>query len=140
MDLANTCLHVLVMQTQAKCKAAAVKIAAWYKRCVETRPARLTLKAHRQLLPLTSLDLRKEEEEKVAAATAILVLLKDIQRGHHFAIAVKAFLSKVKSTTSGIRLLRSVDGFPPVDNLSQDFVPGCLSRADILNEVMQQCI
>ena len=86
-----------MLQAEARCRAAAVKIAGWYKRCVETRPARLTLKARRQLLPLTSLDKKQEEEQKAAAAAAILELLKDIQRGHRFARAVKDFLCKVCS-------------------------------------------
>ena len=85
-----------MLQAEARCRAAAVKIAGWYKRCIETRPARLTFKARRQLLPLTSLDRKREEEQKAAAATAILVLLKDIQRGHRFARAVKEFLCKVR--------------------------------------------
>ena len=88
------------MQAEARCRAAAVKIAGWYKRCIETRPARLTLKARRQLLPTTSLDRKKEEEQKAAAATAILELLKDIQRGQRFARAVKEFLCKVRSLSN----------------------------------------
>ena len=84
-----------MLQAEARRRAAAVKIATWYKRCIVTRPARLALKAHRQLLPLTSLDRKTEEEQKAAAATAILVLLKDIQRGNQFARAVKVFLTKV---------------------------------------------
>lgn len=99
-----------VLQAEARRRAAAVRIAAWYKRCVETRPARLTLKARRHLLPLTSLDRRNEEEQKVAAASAILVLLKDIQRGHRFARAVKGFLCKVRclSTIWYTQLINSV--------------------------------
>ena len=88
------------VQAEARGRAAAVKIAGWYKRCIETRPARLTLKARRQLLPLTSLDRKTEDEQKAAAAAAILELLKDIQRGHRFARAVKEFLSKVCTTVS----------------------------------------
>lgn len=84
-----------MLQAHTLHKAAAMKIAGWYKGCIETRPARLTLRAHRHLLPLTSIDRQKEEEQKAAAATAILVLLKDIQRGHEFALAVKTFLVRV---------------------------------------------
>ena len=98
---AMSCRHLL--QAEAQRRAAAVKIAGWYKRCIETRPARLALKARRQLLPLTSLDRKKEEEQKAAAATAILVLLKDIQRGHRFARAVKEFLCKVRCLSTNCR-------------------------------------
>lgn len=90
-----------VLQAEALRRAAAVRIAGWYKRCIETRPASLTLKARRQLLPLTSLDRKNEKEQKAAAATAILKLLQDVQRGHRFTKAVKGFLCKVRclSTT-----------------------------------------
>lgn len=91
--VADMCCGVL--QAEARRRAAAVRIAGWYKRCIETRPARLTLKARRHLLPLTSLDRKHKEEQKAAAAAAILVLLQDIQRGHRFARAVKGFLCKV---------------------------------------------
>ena len=81
---------------QEQRKAAAVKIAVWYKRLSETKQARQTLKAHRQLLPLSSLDRRREEEEKVAAASTIVCFLQDIQRGHSFVRAVQTFQLKVR--------------------------------------------
>ena len=72
-----------------------MKIAIWYKRLSETRRARQTLKAHRQLLPLSCLDKRKEAEEKAAAASTIICFLQDIQRGHRFVRAVQTFQVKV---------------------------------------------
>jgi hypothetical protein len=87
---------VAIAQMQEQRKSAAVKIAVWYKRLSETRQARQTLKAHRQLLPLTSLDKRREEEEKVAAASTIVCFLQDLQRGHSFVRAVQTFHLKVR--------------------------------------------
>ena len=84
-----------MLQRQATEKAAAVKIAVWWKRRSETREARQTLKRSRQLLPLSSLDRRSQEEERQAAATKILCFLQDIQRGHRFVRAVQTFQFKV---------------------------------------------
>jgi len=85
---------------QEQRKSAAVKIAVWYKRLSETKQARQSLKAHRQLLPLTSLDKRREEEEKVAAASTIVCFLQDMQRGHSFVRAVQTFHLKVRLAES----------------------------------------
>ncbi len=86
---------VAIAQMQEQRKTAAVKIAVWYKRLSETKQARQTLKAHRQLLPLSSLDKRRGEEEKVAAASTIVCFLQDIQRGHSFVRVVQTFQLKV---------------------------------------------
>ena len=75
-----TKLFPWLLQAMARSKAAAVRIAAWYKRCIETRPARMTLKARRQLLPLTAVDRVRQEEEKAHAAKAILTLLRDVHQ------------------------------------------------------------
>ncbi|DBA74717.1 TPA: hypothetical protein ACH3X2_009379 [Trebouxia sp. C0005] len=98
---------------QEQRKLAAVKIAVWYKRLSETKQARQTLKAHRQLLPLSSLDKRREEDEKVAAASTIICFLQDIQRGHSFVRAVQTFQLKVQRlqqlwrNTAAVRLHQS---------------------------------
>jgi len=89
-----------IAQMQEQRKSAAVKIAVWYKRLSETKQARQSLKAHRQLLPLTSLDKRREEEEKVAAASTIVCFLQDMQRGHSFVRAVQTFHLKVRLAES----------------------------------------
>ncbi|KAL0028705.1 hypothetical protein WJX79_000986 [Trebouxia sp. C0005] len=100
-------------QMQEQRKLAAVKIAVWYKRLSETKQARQTLKAHRQLLPLSSLDKRREEDEKVAAASTIICFLQDIQRGHSFVRAVQTFQLKVQRlqqlwrNTAAVRLHQS---------------------------------
>ena len=85
----------LCEQKQAQRKAAAVKIATWYKRYLEIKQARQTLKAYRQLLPLTSLDKRRQEEEKEAAVSTIISFLHDIERGYRFVRAVQTFQIKV---------------------------------------------
>lgn len=85
-----------IAQMQEQRKSAAVKIAVWYKRLSETKQARQSLKAHRQLLPLTSLDKRREVEEKLAAASTIVCFLQDMQRGHSFVRAVQTFHLKVR--------------------------------------------
>ena len=89
-------------RVQAVRAAAALRIAVWYKRCLQTRQARQTLTPHRQLLPSTSLDTRREAEAQATAATqaadTILAFPQDIERQQQSVAAVQTFHTKVSCT------------------------------------------